>query len=66
MPFAYEILRLSRVAPEDRTGCLRWAVLKALTLLRIHRDALDSVAEAMKQGKSIAECIIAIESEANP
>lgn len=43
-------------------GYIRWAIGKALQLLRIHRDALDSVAEDMRAGKSIFECIETIEN----
>jgi len=40
---------------------LRWATLKALTLLRLQRDALDALAAAMKEGRSVKECIAVIE-----
>jgi hypothetical protein len=41
----------------------RWALLKALTLLRIHRESLDEVAQAMKEGESIVSCIEAVEAD---
>jgi hypothetical protein len=36
--------------------------MKSLVLLRIHRDALDGVAAAMRQGRSVADCILAMET----
>jgi ribosome-interacting GTPase 1 len=46
---------------QEVDGYLRWATLKAITLLRLERDALDSLADAMKKGRSVAECIAVIE-----
>lgn len=40
---------------------LRGAALKALVLLRLHRDCLDRVAAAMSKGQSIYACIDAID-----
>ena len=43
-------------------GALRWAVLKALTLLRLYRRELDVTAELMRQGAGVGEIIQAIEA----
>ena len=61
--FATEVLRLLRVPNEEKEGSLRWAVLKALVLLRIHRDALDRVADTMRSTLPVAACIRAIEEK---
>lgn len=61
--FATEILRLLRIPSEEKEGSLRWAVMKALLLLRINRDALDRVAEYMKKSASVTACIQAIEED---
>ena len=61
--FATEILRLLRVPMEEKEGSLRWAVMKALLLLRINRDALDRVAEYMKTSAPVTACIQAIEED---
>lgn len=63
LQFATEILRLLRTPNEEKEGALRWAVLKALLLLRIHRDSLDRVAESMRREASIAVCIQTIEND---
>ena len=47
---------------EDGTGVLRWAVVKSLSLLRIYRDELDEVANAMMSGLSVSEIITKIEN----
>ena len=61
--FATEILRLLQVPSIEKEGSLRWAVMKALLLLRINRDALDRVADEMRAAASIASCISTIEAE---
>lgn len=45
-------------------GVLRWALLKAIILLRLHRDALDAVAEGMTEGKPVVELLECIEAAA--
>ena len=49
----------SYVISED--SYLRWAALKALVLLRLHRDLLDELAAAMEHGLSVGSCIQLIE-----
>ena len=61
---ASEILRITQIRPSDREGSLRWAVMKALILLRLYRNSLDSLACAMMEGKSIGDCIKIIEESA--
>lgn len=61
--FATEILRIMRVPVGEKEGALRWAVLKALLLLRINRDALDRVADNMRTGAPVVTCINTIEEE---
>ena len=61
--FATEVLRLLRVPSEDKEGSLRWAVLKALLLLKINRDALDRVADTMRKTLPVAACIRSIEED---
>jgi hypothetical protein len=65
LTFATSLLRIIRVPESDREGCLRWAVMKALVLLRIHRDSLDSLANAMREGRSISDCIRSIEADSD-
>jgi len=55
---AAEALRRAKVPAKSRDGLLRWAVLKALVLLRAHRDELDEVATAMRCSQSVRECIL--------
>jgi len=55
---AADALRRSQVPPKEREGLLRWAVLKALALLRLHRDELDAVADAMREGQSVRQCLL--------
>lgn len=62
--FATEVLRLLKVPNEDKEGSLRWAVLKALLLLKINRDALDRVADTMRRTLPVAACIRSIEEDA--
>ena len=61
--FATEVLRLLMIPNEDKEGSLRWAVLKALLLLKINRDALDRVADTMRKTLPVAACIRSIEEE---
>ena len=61
LAMAYQIMRLAKVPAADQEGSLRWAVMKALTLMRLHRDALDAVTAAMKDRLSVADCIDRIE-----
>jgi len=55
-------MRIAKIPPSDREGVLRWGALKALSLLRIHRDELDDVAFAMRQGEKIEYLIDKIEN----
>ena len=48
----------------EREGAMRWAVLKAIALLRLHRKSLDAAAAAMQEGGSVAQVICAIEEAA--
>lgn len=59
-PIAVSILRLYGIGAEV-DDYLRWAVLKALSLLRIYRDELDLLAGNMRDGRTVAECIAGIE-----
>jgi hypothetical protein len=63
LQFATEILRILKTPNEEKEGALRWAVLKSLLLLRIHRDALDRVADSMRKEASVAICIQTIEDD---
>jgi hypothetical protein len=45
----------------DTDAYLRWAVLKALVLLRLYRDELDVLVDCMRRDKSVGECIASIE-----
>lgn len=56
-------MRLQKIPLVEREGVLRWAVLKALTLLRVYRDELDKVAAAMQTGASIYDCVLLIEQD---
>ena len=44
---------------------IRYSVGFAMTQLRLHLGALDALAEVMKQGGSVAECVKAIETCSN-
>lgn len=65
-PIAFEIARKHAIS-QDRPGkdneeCyLRWALTKALAMLKVNRDALDRVAVAMGSSASIVDCMVAIE-----
>jgi hypothetical protein len=63
IPVALEICRLAGIGKDKRQtrGYLRWALIKAITLLRINRDALDKTQELMATGASIEELIQIIE-----
>lgn len=50
------------VREEELDEYLRGGVMKALVLLRLHRDSLDRVAAAMNEGKSVFEIIDILES----
>ena len=65
-PVALEVLRQINIPENQRESYLRWAVLKALILLRIHRSTLDCVANAMTDGISVNECFARIESIVEP
>ena len=43
---------------------LRWAAMKSLSLLRIHRDILDEVASSFYEGKSVIDCMEIVENGA--
>ena len=58
---AMVILQSSRIPSKDYEGSLRWAVMKSLVLLRLHRDSLDALIDGMEKGENIAECIRRIE-----
>ena len=53
-------------SPAVAEAAMRWAVLKALTLLRLHRRELDAAAEAMRRGAGMAEVVRAIEEAVVP
>ena len=59
---ASEILRKHGIAKEDFDPYLRWALMKALILLRLHRDSLEEVTTCMRENKSIVDCIYSIEA----
>lgn len=61
-PLALGLLEMAAIPVEDRPGYLRWAVLKALSLLRINRNALDDLAAAMTREASVFECYDVIET----
>lgn len=58
---ARTIMQLGNVSPADYMGYLRWSVGKCLSLLRLNRNALDELALAIKERKSIEECYNIIE-----
>eukprot|EP01038_Epipyxis_sp_PR26KG_P005838 gene5838-8055_t len=45
---------------------LRWAVLKALVLLKLHRDELDEISEMMRNNQTVMECMKSIEFISTP
>ena len=45
-------------------GQIRWAVLNVTTLLRRHSQTHAKLAKAMAAGKSVADCIAVIETNA--
>lgn len=51
----------SDMSERERQNRLRYAIAFATTQLRLHLGALDSLAEAMERGASVAECVLAIE-----
>lgn len=61
LPLALALLQSYGVPREERDDYLRWAVLKALVMLRIHREALEEVAAAMLRGDEVADCMALIE-----
>lgn len=61
-PIALEILRRYGVANKEVDFYLRWTLLKALSILRIHRDELDELARLMGEKATIYECMSAIET----
>ena len=62
IPVVYEIMRIEKIKARDRRGVLRWALLKALSLLKIYRDELDEVAFGMKSNKEVNDLIVEIEN----
>lgn len=54
-------MRLQKIPERDQEGVLRWAVMKALSLLRIYRDELDEVSFAMRKGIEVSDLMISIE-----
>lgn len=54
------------VPPAVSEAAMRWAVLKALTLLRLHRRELEAAADAMRRGEGMAEVVRAIETVPPP
>ena len=62
-PLAVNILKSYGVNDADVDAYLRWGILKALILLRINRDTLDSLADMMRSQRSVVDCIIHIERE---
>ena len=62
IPVVYEILRVADVAAGEKEAAVRWALLKALQLLRIHREALDDLVDAFDKGLDVISCIEIIEN----
>merc|ERR1719231_1380571 len=44
----------------------RWGVANAVLLIRSYKPSYDALVKAIKSGKSIGECVIAIESALPP
>lgn len=62
IPVVNEILRFANVDVREKEGVIRWALLKALQLLRIHREALDELVEAFDRGLDVISCFEIIEN----
>jgi hypothetical protein len=58
---AKSLLASINVSTDEITGYLRWAIAKALVLLRLNRNALDELVMAIKQNEDIQECYQIIE-----
>ena len=58
---ALQALQSANVHHGEHIGYLRWATLKALSLLRLYRDALDDVAYNMATGAPIEALELIIE-----
>jgi hypothetical protein len=54
-------MRIAKFPVKEREGILRWATLKALTLLRLYRDELDELSYGMQNDESIYNLICNIE-----
>lgn len=48
----------------ERKTITRWGLMQAVTLVRDHRRALDMVAQAMSAGRSVEECAVLIDANA--
>ena len=62
LPVIFEIMRIDRIKVSDRQGILRWTAMKALNLLKMHRDELDEVAMLMKKQADVHELILSVET----
>lgn len=65
------LVNAHHVAQEPAAGALdvrevrsraRWAAASAVLLLRDHRDAFDALDVALREGRSVSECVEAIEA----
>eukprot|EP01036_Dinobryon_divergens_P029174 gene29174-38238_t len=61
LPLARSILRGYGVPRDQVEEYLRWAVGKALALLRVHRDSFDAVAAEMLRAQDVPYCMARIE-----
>ena len=52
----------NKLSDAQQQNMTRWAVYNACTLLQEHEKEYQALQDAMKQGKSIPECVTAIES----
>eukprot|EP00466_Bigelowiella_natans_P017263 jgi/Bigna1/90577/estExt_fgenesh1_pg.C_730096 len=50
-----------RMTPAEQQDFTRWSVYKAIEMVKYNRRAHDALMEAMTEGKSVYDCILAIE-----
>jgi len=55
-----------RFSPQRAAYQVRWSVFNTMTLLRKHKDTVEELADAMEEGKSIAQCIELLEQRIPP
>eukprot|EP00468_Gymnochlora_sp_CCMP2014_P008181 CAMPEP_0167760214 /NCGR_PEP_ID=MMETSP0110_2-20121227/11463_1 /TAXON_ID=629695 /ORGANISM="Gymnochlora sp., Strain CCMP2014" /LENGTH=439 /DNA_ID=CAMNT_0007646703 /DNA_START=138 /DNA_END=1457 /DNA_ORIENTATION=+ len=55
-----------RFSPQRAAFQVRWSVFNTVSLLREHRDVLVELADAMEEGKSVAQCIQLLEEKIPP